>query len=180
MSRHQYCAGNPTRCRARSSCNTACAALAGGGGQSRFQALRRAATASRRFSVSHERSRIEESISMDCRGVLWRKLNNINVMLISMEVYKGALRCIICSTVAILGSRGRASLTGICAGSATASSSHPGRSAWRAGSLPPEASGYGAARRRTPRLAPHSGSSLEHALNERGCESCSTASICSQ
>ena len=31
------------------------------------------------------------------------------------------------------GSRGRASLTGICAGSVTASSSHPGRSAWRAG-----------------------------------------------
>jgi hypothetical protein len=30
--------------------------------------------------------------------------------------------------------RGRASLTGICAGSVTASSSHPGRSAWRAGS----------------------------------------------
>jgi hypothetical protein len=55
------------------------------------------------------------------------------------------------------------------AGSVTASSSHPGRSAWRAGSLPPEARGYGAARRRTPRLAPHSGSSLEHALNEQGC-----------
>ena len=64
--------------------------------------------------------------------------------------------------------RGRASLTGICAGSVTASSSHPGRSAWRAGSLPPEASGYGAARGGTPRLAPHSGSSLEHALSERG------------
>ena len=30
--------------------------------------------------------------------------------------------------------RGRASLTGICAGSVTASSSHPGRSAWTAGS----------------------------------------------
>jgi hypothetical protein len=32
------------------------------------------------------------------------------------------------------GLRARASLTGICAGSDTASSSHPGRSAWRAGS----------------------------------------------
>ena len=32
------------------------------------------------------------------------------------------------------GPRGRASLTDICAGSVTASSSHPGRSAWRAGS----------------------------------------------
>ena len=32
------------------------------------------------------------------------------------------------------GPRVRASLTGICAGSVTASSSHPGRSAWRAGS----------------------------------------------
>jgi hypothetical protein len=32
------------------------------------------------------------------------------------------------------GLRGRASLTGICAGSVTASSSHPGLSAWRAGS----------------------------------------------
>ena len=30
------------------------------------------------------------------------------------------------------GLRGRASLTGICAGSVTANSSHPGRSAWRA------------------------------------------------
>jgi hypothetical protein len=38
------------------------------------------------------------------------------------------------------------------------------------GPEPPEASGYGAARRGTPRLAPHSGSSLEHALNERGWE----------
>ncbi len=35
-------------------------------------------------------------------------------------------------------------------------------------------------RRGTPRLAPHSGSSLEHALNERGCECSSTTSICSQ
>src|SRR5215813_11812640 len=32
------------------------------------------------------------------------------------------------------GLRGRASLPGICAGSVTASSSHPGRNAWRAGS----------------------------------------------
>jgi hypothetical protein len=88
---------------------------------------------------------------MDCRGVLWRKLNNINVMLISMEVYKGALRCIICSTVAILGSRGRASVSfgarrpttaGRCLRIRRANSSHPGRSAWRAGSLPPEANGY--------------------------------------
>jgi len=45
---------------------------------------------------------------------------------------------------------------------------------------PPEASGYGAARRRTPRLAPHSGSSLEHALNERGCGSSSINSLRSQ
>ena len=35
-------------------------------------------------------------------------------------------------------------------------------------------------RRRTPRLAPHSGSSLEHALNEQGCESSTTDAICSQ
>jgi hypothetical protein len=41
---------------------------------------------------------------MDCHGVLWRKLNNINVMLISMGVYRGALSCAICSTVAVLGS----------------------------------------------------------------------------
>jgi hypothetical protein len=39
------------------------------------------------------------------------------------------------------------------------------------GPEPPEARGYGATRRRTPRLAPHSGSSLEHALKEQGCES---------
>src|SRR5262249_32774135 len=35
-------------------------------------------------------------------------------------------------------------------------------------------------RRRTPRLAPHSGSSLEHALNERGCEYSSMTSLRSQ
>jgi hypothetical protein len=35
-------------------------------------------------------------------------------------------------------------------------------------------------RRRTPRLAPHSGSSLEHALNERGCECSSMATRRSQ
>jgi hypothetical protein len=35
-------------------------------------------------------------------------------------------------------------------------------------------------RRRTPRLAPHSGSSLEHALNERGCVSSSIGTIRSQ
>src|SRR2546421_7139156 len=38
------------------------------------------------------------------------------------------------------------------------------------GPEPPEASGDGATHHRTPRLAPHSGSSLEHALNERGWE----------
>ena len=56
------------------------------------------------------------------------------------------------------GSRGRASLTGICAGSVTASSSHPGRSAWRAGSRASRGERLQAACRRTPRLAPHSGS----------------------
>src|SRR4029453_6018500 len=35
-------------------------------------------------------------------------------------------------------------------------------------------------RRRTPRLAPHSGSSLEHALNEQGYEQSSIASLRSQ
>src|SRR6476620_10406627 len=48
------------------------------------------------------------------------------------------------------------------------------------GPEPPEASGYGAPHHRTPRLAPHSGSSLEHALNERGCESYTLSSISSQ
>jgi len=47
-------------------------------------------------------------------------------------------------------------------GSVTASSSHPGRSAWRAGSLPPEAA-VTTRRRRTPLPAPPSGSSLEDA-----------------
>ena len=40
------------------------------------------------------------------------------------------------------GLRGRASLTGICAGSVTASSSHPGRSAWGRLPEPPGAGGY--------------------------------------
>jgi len=47
-------------------------------------------------------------------------------------------------------------------GLVTASSSHPGRSAWRAGSLPPEAA-VTTRRRRTPLPAPPSGSSLEDA-----------------
>jgi hypothetical protein len=42
---------------------------------------------------------------------------------------------------------------------------------------PLEASGYGAARRETPRLAPHSGSSLEHALSEQGWKSSSNGFI---
>jgi hypothetical protein len=78
------------------------------------------------------------------------------------------------------GLRGRASLTGIGAGSVTASSSHPGRSAWRAGSPASRGERLRAACRRTPRLAPHSGSSLEHALNERGWASSSIGTIRSQ
>ena len=76
--------------------------------------------------------------------------------------------------------RGRASLTGIRAGSVTASSSQPGRSAWRAGvpGLPGQA--VTSRRRRTPRLAPHSGSSLEHALNEQGWASSSMDTFRSQ
>ena len=61
-----------------------------------------------------------------------------------------------------------------------ASSSHPGRSAWRAGSRASRGERLRAARRRTPLPAPPSGSSPETPLDERGCESCSMASICSQ
>jgi len=65
-------------------------------------------------------------------------------------------------TVAILGSGAALSLTRICAGSVSARSSLPGCSArWRL-PLPPGAAGANRYRR-TPRLAPHSGSSLEHA-----------------
>ena len=72
------------------------------------------------------------------------------------------------------GLRGRAALTGICAGS--------GRAGSRA--VPGQAGQAGQAvtshRRRTPRLAPHSGSSLEHALNEQAGKGSSVASQCSQ
>ena len=61
----------------------------------------------------------------------------------------------------------------------TASSSQPGRSAWRAGSLPPEAT-VASRYRRTPRLAPPSGCLRRLPLNERGCESSSTSSFRSQ
>ena len=78
--------------------------------------------------------------------------------------------------MAVLGSRGRASLTGIGAGSVTASQVVvPGG---RGPCLPRRT--VTSRRRRTPRLAPHSGSSLEHALNERGWECSSIASNCSQ
>jgi len=66
-------------------------------------------------------------------------------------------------TVAILGG-GTALLSPV----RRASFSRPGRSARAGGSLPPEAA-VASRRRGTPRLAPSSGSSLEHApLNERG------------
>src|SRR6266545_739063 len=55
-------------------------------------------------------------------------------------------------------------------GSVTASSSQPGRSAWRAGSLPPGAA-VTSRYRRTPLPAPPSGSPPETPLYERGCES---------
>jgi len=68
------------------------------------------------------------------------------------------------------GLRGRACLTGICAGSVTASSSHPGRSAWRAGSLPPGANGYEPPPQdATPRSAFRIVSRTRP--TERGCES---------
>ncbi len=60
-----------------------------------------------------------------------------------------------------------------------ASSSHPGRSAWRAGSLPPGANGYEPSPQdATPRSAFRIVSG--DALNERGCECCSMHSLCSQ
>ena len=61
-----------------------------------------------------------------------------------------------------------------------ASSSHPGRSAWRAGSRASRGERLRAACRRTPLPAPPSGSSPETPLDERGCECRSTAAICSQ
>src|SRR5262249_33694860 len=64
-------------------------------------------------------------------------------------------------TVAILGAGAALPLPCMAAGSVTANSSHPGRSA-RRGPLPPGAT-VASRRRGTPRLAPSSGSSLEHA-----------------
>ena len=54
------------------------------------------------------------------------------------------------------------------------------RSAWRATSRASRGKRLRSRHRGTPRLAPHSGSSLEHALNERGCQPSRMASICSQ
>jgi hypothetical protein len=75
--------------------------------------------------------------------------------------------------------RCRASLPGICAGSVTANSSHPRRSArWR----PPGPPGAAVMNRcrRTPLLAPHSGMPREHAPNERGWGWYSSDTYCSQ
>ena len=60
---------------------------------------------------------------METRGVLWSGILPCRGTLASRR-----------STVAVLGSGAALSLPGICAGSVTASSSHPGRNAWRAGS----------------------------------------------
>jgi hypothetical protein len=81
------------------------------------------------------------------------------------------------------GLRGRASLTATPlsagSGSVTASSSQPGRNAWRAASLPPETT-VTSRRRGTPHLAPPSGCLRTTPLKERGCESSTTASFRSQ
>jgi hypothetical protein len=80
------------------------------------------------------------------------------------------------------GLRGRACLTGICAGSVTASSSHPGRSAWRAGSrasrgerLRAAAAGRHASLRSAFRFALENAPSMSEAGNAS-----SIASNCSQ
>ena len=57
---------------------------------------------------------------------------------------------------------GRASISGISSGSVQRCSSRPGRSAWRAGSRASRGAGA-SRRRRTPLLAPPSGSPLEDA-----------------
>src|SRR5262249_57707778 len=63
--------------------------------------------------------------------------------------------------------------------SVTASSSHPGHSAWRAGSLPSETSGYKPSpQNATPRSVFRS--LPEDALNERGCILSSIGTIRSQ
>src|SRR5262249_36314263 len=61
-----------------------------------------------------------------------------------------------------------------------ASSSQPGRSAWRAGSRASRGKRVQAARRRTPLPPPPSGCLRTTPLNERGCPSSSIASLCSQ
>ena len=60
-----------------------------------------------------------------------------------------------------------------------ASSSQPGRSAWRATSRASRGERLQAARRRTPLPAPPSGCLRTTPLNERGCETCSTTAISS-
>ena len=64
-------------------------------------------------------------------------------------------------------------------GSVIASSSRPGLSAWRAGALPPGAT-VASRYRRTPHLAPPSGSPPETPLDERGCKSSTTNAYRSQ
>ena len=87
------------------------------------------------------------------------------------------------------GPRGRASVSlgarrpttaGSCLRIRAASSSQPGRSAWRATSRASRGERLRAACRRTPLPAPPSGTSPETPHDERGCESCSMNSIRSQ
>src|SRR5262249_676929 len=61
---------------------------------------------------------------------------------------------------------------GSCLRIRAASSSQPGRSAWRAGARAPRGKRVQAARRRTPLPAPPSRSSPETPLNEPGCATC--------
>src|SRR5262249_56859536 len=68
----------------------------------------------------------------------------------------------------------------VACGPGAGSSAQRGRSAWRAGSGASRGKGLQAARRRTPLPAPPSGCLRTTPLNERGCQSSSIASLCSQ
>ena len=86
--RRRCCAYSPVGCRARSSRNTASGVPPGGGGRSRFQACRRAASASGVVSVSHEVSRRAENISMDRHRAPWRKSRYPNGLLLSTKLHR--------------------------------------------------------------------------------------------
>ena len=102
---------------------------------------------------------------MNCYGALLRKLQYLNGLLISREVYRAPLDCAICSTVAVLGRKPVPGVAGIAAGSVAWAS--PSSLAGLAGGTQTSRAAVANRRRRTPHPLRHQDRLRRRPLIER-------------